>query len=87
MPKVKKRTWAFAKTQSQKNKSRKVGSCLHCKQDIMSDDSFVIFATKQPAHHRCYAREAEKEQQQQKVETKLWDNLKDWNTNKKDIYL
>ena len=53
----------------------------------MSDDSFVIFATKQPAHHRCYAKETEKEQQQQKVETKLWDNLKDWNTNKKDIYL
>ena len=61
MPRVKKRTWAFAKTQSNKNQSRRVGTCIHCKQEVMSDDSFVIFATKLPAHHRCYKKDSERE--------------------------
>jgi hypothetical protein len=61
VPRVKKRTWASARTQLNKNQSRKVGTCIHCKNEVLSDDSFIVFATKLPAHFRCYQKDYEKE--------------------------
>jgi len=57
VPRVK-RTWANKKNTS----SRVVGNCKYCKNEVISDDSFVVFATKERAHHRCYVKDAEKEQ-------------------------
>ena len=53
-----KRTWASAK----RIKIRTVGDCLYCTKEITNDMSFIIFATKQPAHHSCYKTQTEKEQ-------------------------
>ena len=38
-----------------------VGDCKYCNKDIDSDMSFVVFATKEPAHFRCYQKDYEKE--------------------------
>jgi len=44
-----KKSWARAKAQ----KIRTVGPCRYCKAEITNDMSFVIFATKEPAHYDC----------------------------------
>ena len=62
-----KRTWAKAKAQ----KIRTVGPCRYCKAEITNDMSFVIFATKEPAHYECM----KKDDGQQQVEKNLWANL------------
>ena len=62
-----KRTWARAKAQS----IRTVGPCRYCKAEITNDMSFVIFATKEPAHYDCM----KKDDGQQQVEKNLWANL------------
>jgi hypothetical protein len=56
VPRVK-RTWANSK----KTSARVVGNCRYCKNEVISDDSFVVFATKERAHHRCYVKDSEKE--------------------------
>ena len=30
-----------------------VGICRYCKRELVNTDSFVVFATKQPAHYEC----------------------------------
>ena len=56
VPRVK-TTWANSK----KTSGRVVGNCRYCKNEVISDDSFVVFATKERAHYRCYVKDSEKE--------------------------
>ena len=53
---MKKKTW------SRKNIVTNVGPCKYCNVMISNTDSFVIFATKEPAHYQCMKLEDEKQQ-------------------------
>ena len=46
---------------------------------MTNDESFVCFADKTCGHYNCM----KKDDGQVKVENKLWQNLKDWNVEKK----
>ena len=46
---------------------------------MTNDESFVCFADKTCGHYNCM----KKDDGQAKVENKLWQNLKDWNVEKK----
>ena len=52
-----KKTW-------KKNKRiiRDVGLCKYCNKMIVSDEPFVIFATKEPAHYYCMKKDDEERQ-------------------------
>jgi len=39
-----------------------VGNCKYCSEHIDSDVSFIVFATKEPAHFSCYKTQTEGEQ-------------------------
>ena len=54
---VKKKLW-----KKQKFSIRTVGLCLYCKKEVTNDMRFVVFATKEPAHHSCYTKEENKKQ-------------------------
>jgi len=70
-----KKSWARAKAQ----RIRVVGNCRYCKKEMTNDESFVFFADKTCGHYNCM----KKDDGQVKVENKLWQNLKDWNVEKK----
>ena len=53
---MKKKTW------SKKNIVTNVGPCKYCNVMISNTDSFVVFATKEPAHYQCMKLEDEKQQ-------------------------
>ena len=53
---MKKKTW------SRKNIETNVGLCKYCSEIISNTDSFVVFATKEPAHYQCMKLEDEKQQ-------------------------
>ena len=53
---MKKKTW------SRKNIVTDVGPCKYCHKEIINTDSFVVFATKEPAHYQCMKLEDEKQQ-------------------------
>ena len=41
---------------------RDVGLCKYCNKMIVSDEPFVIFATKEPAHYLCMKKDDEERQ-------------------------
>ncbi len=45
---MKKKTWVKSK-----QIIVRVGDCKYCGKEIINTDSFVVFATKQPAHYEC----------------------------------
>ena len=55
--KTRKKTW-----QKQKFSIRTVGSCLYCQEEVTNDVNFIVFATKEPAHHSCYTNFENKRQ-------------------------
>jgi hypothetical protein len=57
---MKKKTW------SKKNIVIDVGLCKYCNVMISNTDSFVVFATKEPAHYQCMKLEDEKQQKDPK---------------------
>lgn len=53
--KMKKKTWK----KNTRGIIRNVGLCKYCDQMIISDEAFVIFATKEPAHYSCMKKDDE----------------------------
>ena len=45
---MKKKTWIKSK-----QIIVRVGDCKYCRKEIVNTDSFVVFATKEPAHYEC----------------------------------
>ena len=54
---MKKKTWI-----KKKRIITVVGDCKYCGKEIINTDSFVVFATKEPAHYQCMKLEDEKQQ-------------------------
>lgn len=39
-----------------------VGTCKYCQKDVKTNQPFVIFATKEPAHYKCMKDDEENKQ-------------------------